>query len=216
MQQPKDKIRKLILKNAKDEFIDKGFSKSSMREVARKTGTTVSNLYTYFKNKDALFLAVVSPVVSVIESQFTNIKTNSLHTDPYYWKFEWHQIMITNVINFIDKHRELLNLLAFKSHGSSIENYKDDLIERYTDIWTAHTDKIQAQFPNIKADHSSFFIHNIASFLFNSITEFLMHQATKEQMLKYSQEIMTFMFYGYEGLYEYDFETMTEKPRQKR
>lgn len=216
MQQPKDEIRKLILKNATHEFIEKGFSKSSMREVARKTGTTVSNIYTYFKNKDALFLAVVFPVVSVIENQFSQLKTNSQHTDPYYWKFEWHQIMIINVIDFIDKNRKLLNLLAFKAHGSSLENYKDDLIEKYTAMEVNHVDKIKMLFPKIKVDHSLFFIHNIASFLFNTITEFLMHQATKEEMLKYSQEIMTFMFYGYEGLYEYDFETMMAKPRKNK
>lgn len=215
MQQQKDEIRQLILKHAKEQFIENGFAKTSMREVASKTGTTVSNLYTYFKNKDALFLAVVSPVVSVINSQFTHLEHDGLHNDPYHWKFEWHQTMIIDVVDFIDKHRVLLNLLAFKAHGSSIENYKDDLIEKYTAIWIAHASDTKAQFPDIKIEHSSFFIHNIASFLFNSVTEFLMHQTTKEEMLKYSQEIMTFMFYGYEGLYEYDFETMTAKPRKK-
>lgn len=215
MQQQKDEIRQLILQHAKTQFIEKGFSKASMREVASKTGTTVSNLYTYFKNKDALFHAVVSPVVSVINSQFSHIEKDGLHTDPHHWKFEWHQIMISHVVEFIDKHRELLYLLAFKAHGSSLEDYKEELIETYTTIWVNNTKAIKATFPDIKADHSTFFIHNIASFLFNSVIEFLMHKSSKEEMLRYSKEIMTFMFYGYEGLYEYDFETMSKKPRQR-
>ena len=48
-----------ILQCAASEFLKKGWAKSSMREVAKLAGVTIGFLYFYFKNKEALFDALV-------------------------------------------------------------------------------------------------------------------------------------------------------------
>ena len=52
MQIPKDNIRNNILKAAENIFLEKGYSKTSMREIAAKSNVVLSNIYNYFKNKD--------------------------------------------------------------------------------------------------------------------------------------------------------------------
>ena len=51
-----------ILQSAASEFLQKGWAKSSMREVAKLAGLTTGSLYFHFKNKEALFDALVKDV----------------------------------------------------------------------------------------------------------------------------------------------------------
>ena len=64
----RDKLlsKNLILKNAKIEFLDKGFEKASMRTIARQSGLTVGAIYRYFKSKEDLFEALVQPTLEDI------------------------------------------------------------------------------------------------------------------------------------------------------
>ncbi len=61
MKRLKEDVRKKILINATNEFYEKGFSGASMRKIARTSKMVVGNVYRYFKSKEALFTATVSP-----------------------------------------------------------------------------------------------------------------------------------------------------------
>lgn len=63
MQVLKEDIRDRVLAVAKQQFGQKGYSKTSMREIAGLAGIGVGNIYNYFANKDELFCEVVRPVL---------------------------------------------------------------------------------------------------------------------------------------------------------
>ena len=67
MQYPKDDIQKEILKAAEKVFLENGFPKASMREIAQEAQVGLSNIYNYFKSKDDIFCTVVRPVISAFE-----------------------------------------------------------------------------------------------------------------------------------------------------
>ena len=52
MQYLKEDIQEKILHIAEEVFSEKGYKDASMREIASRTGITVSNIYHYFTNKD--------------------------------------------------------------------------------------------------------------------------------------------------------------------
>ena len=54
MQTKKDYIQKAILQAATDEFFEHGYQKASMRKMAERAGTRMSNCYNYFKSKEEL------------------------------------------------------------------------------------------------------------------------------------------------------------------
>ena len=68
MQILKENIRDCILKVARQQFEQKGYSKTSMREIAESAGVGVGNIYNYFTNKDDLFREVVRPVLYALEA----------------------------------------------------------------------------------------------------------------------------------------------------
>ncbi|MCK8060007.1 MULTISPECIES: TetR/AcrR family transcriptional regulator [unclassified Fusibacter] len=62
----KDEIRLNILDAAREVFVVEGFESSSMRQIAKGAGVTVGNLYRYFDNKEAMYDAIISDVISAI------------------------------------------------------------------------------------------------------------------------------------------------------
>ena len=48
-----------IIESAKKEFLEKGFMNASLRTIAANAGVTTGAMYRHFKDKDALFCALV-------------------------------------------------------------------------------------------------------------------------------------------------------------
>lgn len=63
MQVKKEELRIDIIKAAKNEFLNKGYDSASMRQIAKKSHTTLGNLYNYFTNKEELLGAVLEPTI---------------------------------------------------------------------------------------------------------------------------------------------------------
>ena len=57
-----DKLREHILWIAKEVFLEMGFERASMDEVATRAETSKRSLYAHFESKEKLFLAVIGLV----------------------------------------------------------------------------------------------------------------------------------------------------------
>jgi AcrR family transcriptional regulator len=57
-----DALRDHILQAAKQVFLEEGFERASMDEVARRANTSKRSLYAHFESKEKLFLAVIELV----------------------------------------------------------------------------------------------------------------------------------------------------------
>jgi AcrR family transcriptional regulator len=212
MQIQKDKIEKRILVEAEKEFSNKDFSNASIRKIAVNASVSTSNIYNYFKNKDELFVRIVKPTICIIDKYLDDLESGREHKNPANWSFKSHLLILESLADFIDGNRSKLKLAAFHANGSSLENYKEQLIEKYTRISFKCMKESKQLYPDLKADISKFFAHNIASLWLNIISEILMHDIQRGEMLGFLREVMLFMFYGYEGLTEYDFSKMKPKP----
>ena len=67
MQVKKDYTHEQIVEIAKRVFLRNGYSKTSMRDIAKEAGIGVSNIYNYFKSKDELFRHIVKPLIVDLE-----------------------------------------------------------------------------------------------------------------------------------------------------
>ena len=52
--------RQMVLKIALDEFALKGYSATSINDIARNAGVSIGAMYSYFSSKEDLFLAIVN------------------------------------------------------------------------------------------------------------------------------------------------------------
>jgi len=107
-QYKKEDIRKKILENAKAEFLELGYKNASVASIARKSQIGVGNVYRYFKNKEAILDAIVTPVVERIK------KTLIADTDH----------------NDVNNHENILNIISeiMKEINDLAINYKEEII----------------------------------------------------------------------------------------
>ena len=61
----KSRKREVILKSAEEIFFKNGFEKTTMDEIAEKAEYSKGTLYLYFKNKDALYAAIMLRSVDI-------------------------------------------------------------------------------------------------------------------------------------------------------
>lgn len=200
MQVKKEEIRKKILDVAREEFIQNGFIGTSMRTIAKKSKISTSNIYNYFKNKDDLFAEILKSTISKIKEGIKALENLRVTGENDFWSFEFSKKQFDLLMQFVHKNREDLDLILFKSHGSSIQDFKDEVIEKYTDLNMKHLEFLGKIHPEMNTNLSRFFIHNVSSFYANIINEIIMHNISYEKMKKYSEEIITFVYFGYKEL----------------
>jgi len=198
MQHKKDEVHDAILEKAKIEFMEKGFQKASLRNIARQAGITHSNIYHYFGNKDALFRAIFQSILNYLEMGkaylWDHEENHQDHT------LEDHRQIIDKASEYLDANREILNLLLFRANGSSLANIKDELTDWFTDIFRISLSKLTDKFDLGEVCVSDFFIHNVASIWMNFLTESLMHELSLEDMRKDGRNLMNFIYYGWSGV----------------
>lgn len=104
--------RDRILDAAEDVFNDRGFSGTTLNEIAEAAGVTRGAIYWHFKNKDDLFEAMCSrvrkPMTDIIE-ETANIGTE----DPLGILSRSHESLMYEVINN-PHYQKILNILFHK------------------------------------------------------------------------------------------------------
>lgn len=122
MQILKDEIRNKILVAAENIFYQKSFKEATTRSIANEAGISVSNLYLYYENKEAIFHGVVD--------EFYNYLINDLqkffdHTD----KNIKMEIYISNFIQkIIIYNQKKFVILSDKSQGTKYDGFKKQMI----------------------------------------------------------------------------------------
>lgn len=122
----------LILNSALEEFLEKGFEKTSMRTISKNAGVTTGALYARFPNKDALFGALVEPVISKFLT--TNNECNQksfdmLNTGKAEEIWSGTPLSTSKLVELIYENKEIFSLLINCSNGSSYEHFIDKLVE---------------------------------------------------------------------------------------
>lgn len=186
---------------ARKVFKSRGFLKASMRDIAKRVGISTGNIYNYFASKDELFCAVVKPVIYrfylMLEEHhgMESICIYDMFSDEYLKR------MTDEYITFINKHRALLNILFFKSQGSSLEHFK----EEYTDKATAQVklwlDKENARHDRFNATVTDFFLHLHSVWMFTLIEEIIMHNIHGEDLVQAVSEYIKFEVYGWKYMF---------------
>lgn len=203
MQILKENIKSKIIEVSLEEFIQNGYQNFSLRTVATKTGTSTSNIYNYFKSKNEIFLEILNPTLSVIEFVLNHIEESEYFSHHYYFSYEVNKALLTNLIEFVDMNRASIDLILFKSVGSSLENYKNEMVERYSRITVKQIKDEAAKQGNFNSGVSEFFVNTICSFYLNLIDGIIKTNPSREEMKLYAEEMLDFFFNGWKAVLKF-------------
>lgn len=165
----KDEIKENILKAALEEFYVNGYKSAAMRNIAENAKIPTGLIYSYYKNKEALFHAVLQPVLYDWERVLSaEDKEHSNHEIYGLSKAE-----IECLVNLFEHRKEFI-ILVDKSKGTKYENEK----ERFIKDIEEHLQKHQQD-----ETSDAVFIHIIASNFVDGLMQVMYHYKGREWAL---------------------------------
>ena len=200
MQVLKEDIRGRILTIARQQFEKKGYSKTSMREIAGVVGVGVGNIYNYFRSKDELFHEVVYPVLYAMEAMLQEhhgIRGEDVMTMR---SEKYLKACIDEYVSLIDKHRSLMEILLFRAQGSSLERFRENYTDRSTELVKAWFASMQRKHPEINTAVSDFIIHLHTVWMFTMFEELLMHSVSRQEMEAILHDYILFEIQGWRAI----------------
>ena len=198
MQQKKDEIREAILVHSKAEFIEKGFQKTTMRSIATRSSVTLSNIYTYFKNKEELFTVILKPLINKIERGKRAMESHIQHgaDDTVAEHFDMQNI----ILDFLEENRSDLQLLINRSRGSVLESFVSDFKLWYIGI-NKNSMIQEAQENGFKdLNISDFVMDFISSIYVDILVKAITLEVDRAEMVKISLDIIAYGHSGWRGL----------------
>lgn len=204
MQKLKDDIRNAILKAAQSKFAQKGFLKTSMRDIADAAKMGVGNVYHYFKGKDELFRAVVRPVVEefwrILEEHHGHGGADAKEM----LSEEYFRECVKEYVRLMGRYKVLMKILLFHAQGSSLENFRMQFADRSTalvKVWFAVN---KQRYPEINIGVSEFFIHLHSVWMFALFEELLKCDMRPWEMNRIVEEYMLFEIHGWKNIMNID------------
>ena len=161
----KDEIRENILKAALQEFYEKGYRPAAMREIAGRAKIPTGLIYSYYKNKESLFDAVLRPVLYDWERVLT--ARDDGHSEVIYGLSRAETECLLNLF----EHRQECIILFDKSGGTKYETEKDRFIAAIEEHLNKHKKD---------TDGDEIFIHIIANNFVDGLMQVMYHYKGKE------------------------------------
>lgn len=198
MQLKKIDLRKKIVNIAREEFFIKGYEKTYMRSIAQKSGISLSNIYTYFKNKDEILIEVSGPLMTAIKDMMLKHNSSENISIDIFNSVSCQEETFCLFIELIKQYKQELRLLLFFAHGSSYQNFNEELIEYYTTCSYEYFKLMNDKYPYLNICISHFFIHSHCSSFVSIICELVSHEMNDEEIELFMSEYIEFNTAGWE------------------
>ncbi len=190
----KDEIRQRIIDAAREEFLQKGFEKASIRTITARAKTAKSNLYNYFKDKNDLFCSVLEPTITKIQKGLEMAKQFNVPKKVDEYTLESQMDVVGIVNRFVAENLIDVRLLLFKAHGSSLEKFKYEFLEAFTDNMYSWTKSIRPD-----KEVSRLFVRSVCNFYLGMIEQVILY-GKAEEMQMFRQEFTNFVYHGWRSV----------------
>ena len=114
----KEETIEKIKQAALEEFYTNGYAKASLRTICKRAGVTTGAMYFSFENKEALFRAILQPLVESYEKMLARCMQMELEDSS-----EGADVDVL-LMQFILKHKKEAIVIMEKAQGSCYEMYR--------------------------------------------------------------------------------------------
>ena len=190
--------KELLIEAAKQEFLDKGYNKASLRNICAKAGVTTGALYFFFENKAELFAAIVDRPVNGLKELLTeHVKEDS----EYMAELESieniemdHSDLSDMLIEYIYRYYDSFMLLLSSAENTVYENCVDEFVEM--------TERsIPLMLAEVKGyTYDEYYSHWMSHITVDAIIHVIKHEKDKEIAKKRMRSIMNYLIRGWVGL----------------
>ena len=188
-----------ILKSAREEFLQKGFTNASLRTIASNAGLTTGAMYRHFKDKDALFCALVD---DAIDETFRMIghgraEDHMKLSDPAGHEHnEDEKALSASFLNYMLENHDAFVLLLTKAAGSTHEHFLDEVADKYTENVLETVSYMKKKY-DVKKPIDDMSIHVLATATVNAYAEVILHEMDMKEATVFLGNIQEFFHFGF-------------------
>lgn len=188
--------RQRVLDSAKKEFLEVGYQKASMRNIALMAEVTTGAMYNHFKNKEQIFDALVQEPAEamVLESKrILEVAINSLDDNNLDSISDQSRSGTDWMLSFIYENIEAFRLIFCCSEGTRWESYLDELIKTEESYYRRYFD----HFGNDGKHIEDIFLHITVSSSFQYLVEIVSHDLPYEQAVSVMDKVQEYCLAGW-------------------
>lgn len=190
-----------ILACSKAEFLSKGFKDASLRNIASAAGLTTGAIYGYFKDKNAIFEALVNPVCKRVDGIFSEYAATYYNTDGFVSELNVQKSVgeLRAIYEFIYENFDEFRLLLVCAEGSS----RSDFMHTLVDYEVKHTMAYLKQFKSAKRvdfEIDEITIHILSGSYIGALMEPVRHNMSYEEAIRNIEFLGTFFTGGWETI----------------
>lgn len=197
----KEDTRQKLLESAKQEFLEFGYQKASLRRICKNAGVTTGALYFFFEDKADLYDALVRDLATLIMNMLKSHTDteNVLYQDSFQYEKDLDMLVGKQLISTYYAHQDIGKLLIHCSQGTAYEHYFDHIIAFFEE----HNKRIIMNL--IGADNPIFnecTMHWLAHLQVESFLHVLSHDFSEEEALGQVETVVTFLRGGFNAIME--------------
>ena len=184
MQTPKDYTRKLLLKTAREAFLQKGYKAVSMREISKLSGVGLSNIYNYYPCKEDLLAVVLHPLLEAMNGMLDNHNRDESLSLEIFTSEEYHRKTMQEVMGIISRYRKELKLLFLDTQDSRFKDYWERWIGKSSAIGMEYLERMKELYRDLHTQISPFFMHFTCSWWMNMMKEVVLHEELSQEEIE--------------------------------
>lgn len=198
---PKDKTatRQKLIPCIKAEFLEKGFEKASVRSIAGRAGMSAAGIYRHFKDKEAMFEALVAPLVeSYYETYQASMQRNYALLDTDELQNFWiiSEADGLRYMDFMYDHFDEFRLLLTCAEGTKYQNFTHELVVMEAEEMMALMNELRRRgFPTKVISEEE--LHMLISGYVASLFEVVIHNYPREKAMAHAKTLMAFLYPGW-------------------
>ncbi|MDE6313113.1 MAG: TetR/AcrR family transcriptional regulator [Lachnospiraceae bacterium] len=192
--------RNKLLESAKAEFMEKGYTGASLRNICKNAGVTTGALYFFFQDKEDLFASLVAdPLQELITlmSEHYQSEVDTEKIEDFYKNRDFSEdLQISNkVIAYMYQNYDAFLLLLNRAQGSKYENVVDEFVAVSEKHYHMMADRWCETFG--KPAVEDYMIHWIAHMQIDAFAHLLLHEPNKEKAQRHIVKIVRYLIVGW-------------------
>ncbi len=194
--------RQKLLDSARQEFLEKGYMKASLRTICRNAGVTTGALYFFFQDKEDLLKQLVEEPLKGLTLLIQAHLSEELDAGQAF-SGEWDNTRdikaSEEIVHFMYQHYDIFIILITKSQGSAYE----DIVSRFADWGERH---YQALVEQMAAScgipkPEQYLIHWMSHMQVDAFVHLLTHEPDEQKAIRHIKEIVVYLVSGWNGFF---------------
>lgn len=187
-----------LIESALAEFIEKGYTKASLRKICADAGVTTGALYFFFNNKEDLFAAIVEQPLEELKSllltHFAAEKEIPL-SEIYEHIDSGHDELSATLIHHLYANYSAFMLLLTKSQGTRFEHCVDEMVDMIDKTYRTMAECVAGLLPNKQVNY--YMLHWLSHTMIDAFIHLITHEPDEKKAVVIMSRIMNFLISGW-------------------